>query len=84
VDINPKATNNQDTIHRPHEAQEEGRPKWVLWSFLEGEQNTHRSKYGDKVLSTLRKGHPETVPPEDSSHIQLPNPDAKNCVLKGS
>jgi hypothetical protein len=21
----------------------------VLWSFLEGEQNTHRSKYGDKV-----------------------------------
>jgi hypothetical protein len=24
----PKAPNNQDTIHRPHEAQEEGRPKF--------------------------------------------------------
>jgi hypothetical protein len=24
---------------------------WVLWSFLERVQNTHRSKYGDKVLS---------------------------------
>ena len=23
---------------------------WVVWSLLEGEQNTHRSKYGDKVL----------------------------------
>ena len=23
-----------------------------------------------------RKGHPETAPPEDSSHIQLPNLDA--------
>jgi hypothetical protein len=45
VDISPKAPNNQDTIHRPHEAQEEGRPK----SFLEGEQNTHRRKYRDKV-----------------------------------
>jgi hypothetical protein len=22
---------------------------WVLWSFLEGEQNTHRSKYGVNV-----------------------------------
>jgi hypothetical protein len=27
VDISPKAPNIQDTIHRPHEAQEEGRPK---------------------------------------------------------
>ena len=24
---------------------------WILQSFLEGEQNTHRSNYGDKVLS---------------------------------
>jgi hypothetical protein len=35
---------------------------WVLRSFLEGEQNTHRSKYGDKVLSRVwRKGYPETA-----------------------
>jgi hypothetical protein len=27
VDISPKVPNNQDTIHRPHEVQEEGRPK---------------------------------------------------------
>jgi hypothetical protein len=27
VDISPEAWNTQDTIHRPHEAQEEGRPK---------------------------------------------------------
>ena len=25
--ISPEAQNTQDTIHRPHEAQEEGRPK---------------------------------------------------------
>jgi hypothetical protein len=62
---------------------------WVLRSFLEGEQNTHSNTYEDKVLSTnWRKGHPETVPPGDSSHIQLPNPDtivdAKKCMLKGA
>jgi hypothetical protein len=62
---------------------------WVLRSFLEGEQNTHRSKYGDKLLSIdWRKGHQETVPPGDSSHIQISNPDtvvgAKRCMLKGA
>jgi hypothetical protein len=48
---------------------------------------TYRSKYVDKVLSRdRRKGHPETVPPRDSSHNQLTNPDtivdAKKCLLK--
>jgi hypothetical protein len=33
VDISPEA---QDTIHRAHEAQEEGRSMWILQSFLEG------------------------------------------------
>jgi hypothetical protein len=61
---------------------------WVLWYFL-AEQNTHRSKYGDKVWSRdWRKGHLVTVPPEDSSHIQFPNPDtivdAKKCLQKGA
>jgi hypothetical protein len=28
VDIIPEAWNTQDTINRPHEAQEEGRPKY--------------------------------------------------------
>jgi hypothetical protein len=51
VDISTKAPNNQDTIHRPHEAQEERRSMWAFQSFLEGEQNSLRSKYGDKMLS---------------------------------
>jgi hypothetical protein len=28
-----------------------GEKVWVLQSFVEGEQNTLRSKYGDKVLN---------------------------------
>jgi hypothetical protein len=32
VDISPKAPNNQDTIHRLHEAQEEGRPNYGCFS----------------------------------------------------
>ena len=61
----------------------------MLQSFLEGKQNTHRSKYGDKVWSRdWRKGHPDTVPPGDSSHIQSPNLDiivnAKKCMLEGA
>jgi hypothetical protein len=32
VDISPKAPNTQDTIHRPHEAQEEGRLKYGCFS----------------------------------------------------
>jgi hypothetical protein len=27
VDISPEAQNTQDTIHKPHETQEEGRPQ---------------------------------------------------------
>jgi hypothetical protein len=46
VDISPKSSNKQDTILRPHEAQEE---VWLLKPFLEREQNTHSSTYGDKV-----------------------------------
>jgi hypothetical protein len=60
----------------------------MLQLFLE-EQNTHRSKYGDKVLSRdSRKGHPETMPPGDSPHIQLPNPETivngKKYMLTGA
>jgi hypothetical protein len=37
VDISPKAQNTQDTIHRPHEAQVEGRPKYGCFrSFRRG------------------------------------------------
>ena len=73
--FSPKVWNTQDTIHRPYEAHEEERPKCRYYSASQkGEQNSHRRKYGDKMWSKdLRKGHPETVPPGDPSHIQLPN-----------
>jgi hypothetical protein len=34
VDIRPEARNRQDTIHKPHETQEEGRPKCGYFSTL--------------------------------------------------
>jgi hypothetical protein len=46
MDISPKAQTPQDTIHRPHEAQEKGKPKMrILRSFLEG-----RTKYPQKKI----------------------------------
>ena len=62
---------------------------WVL-QFLEGEQNTKLLTGANMEMKwrDWRKGHPETVPPGDSSHIQLPSPetlvDAKKCMLKGA
>jgi hypothetical protein len=43
----------------------------------------------DKVWSRdWRKGHPETAPPRDPSHIQLPNPDtiveSNKCLMTGA
>ena len=76
MDINPKAQNKQVTIHKPQEANEDGRPKWGMLCFLrEREQNAHRSNFGDKVWSRdWRKGHAETALPVDSSYKQSPNP----------
>ena len=42
MDISPKAQNKQDTIHRPQEAQEEGRPKCGCFGF---------SEKGNKILT---------------------------------
>ena len=89
MDIIPKPLDIQDTAHRPHEAQEEGRPKSGCFgpSYKE-EENTHWIKYEDKVQSRdWRKGHPENVPTRDSSQTQSSNTyiivDAKNCLLEG-
>ena len=45
--------------------------------LLEGEQNTHRSKYGDKVWNRdWRKDHSETAPPgtvEGDNQLQEAN-----------
>ena len=51
--------------------------------------NKYESKYGDKVWSRdWRKGHTETAPPGDPSHIQLPNQDtlvdANKFLLTGT
>jgi hypothetical protein len=49
---------------------------WVLQSFLEGGTNYSREEiWGQSLEQRLRKGHPETAPPGDPSHIQTPNPD---------
>ena len=45
VDISPEAQNTQGTTCKTHETQEEGRPKCILWSFLEG-----ATKYPGKEL----------------------------------
>ena len=60
----------------------------MIQSFLEGEQNTQGMKYRDKVWSRdQRKGYPESEPPGESFHIQIPNPDtivdAKKCWVTG-
>jgi hypothetical protein len=59
---------------------------WIFQCFKKGEQNTHRRKYGEKLWSRdWRKGHPESAPPENPTHIQSPKPetieDAKKCLL---
>ena len=72
LNISPEAWNIQDTIHRPNEAYEEGRPKYgYLGPSWNGEQNTNGRIYRDKVWNRgWRKSHPETVLPGDPSHIQ--------------
>jgi hypothetical protein len=44
---------------------------------------------GNKIHmgANTEKGHPETVPPGDTSNIQSPNPDTivnAKCMLKGA
>ena len=96
MNISPKAQNNQNTIHRPHEAQEEVTPQcecfvffFVFLVFLlllllfEKGKNTHRGNYGDKVWGRdWRKGHPETVLCGDSWYKQSPNSDIIMDVKK--
>jgi hypothetical protein len=69
----------------------------VLQSFLKAEQNTHGSKCGDKVsIRDCKKGHPDTAPPGDPSHLPSPKADIivddkrmltgswYSCPLRGS
>jgi hypothetical protein len=83
VDIIPKTRTTQDTIHKPHEAQEEGRSMCGKGSKM----HTGANMEIKCRIETEKKGHPGTVPPGNSSHIQLPNSDtivdAKKYMLKG-
>jgi len=52
------------------------------------EQNTYRRNYVAKILrSVWKKGHPEIVPPGNTSHIQSPNadtiPNVTKCMFTG-
>ena len=53
------------------------------------EQNSHGSKYGEKVWSRdIWKGRSEPAPPGDPTHILLPNADtlvdAKKYMMTGA
>jgi hypothetical protein len=50
VDFSLEAQNTQDTIHKGHETQEEGRPKsGYIDPFQKGVENIHGSGYRAKV-----------------------------------
>ena len=58
----------------------------VLRSFLErGTKYSQEQISKQSVEQRLKKGHPKTAPPGDSSYIQPPNPDtivdSKMCRL---
>jgi hypothetical protein len=60
VDISPEAQYTQDTIHRTHEAQEEGRPKCAYFGpSYKGKQNTYgRTKFGAETEETATQRLP--------------------------
>jgi hypothetical protein len=62
---------------------------WIIWSFLEGGTKYPREEIYRQVWSRdWGKGHPETAPPGDLSHIQPPNletsMDANKYLLTGA
>jgi hypothetical protein len=89
VDISPEVQNTQDKIHRPHEAQEEGRTVDTLGLLrrenkILTEGNTEIKCGAETEGMTIQRlnhlGNP--------SYIQSPNPDtivdANKCLLTGA
>ena len=89
MDISAKALNTQNTIHRPHEAQEEGRPKCGFSVLL---------RKGNKIIiganmETKYRAETEGKAIQRLSHVGI-HPrysyqtqtlvDAKKCMLKGA
>jgi len=57
MNASPKSENTPNMIYRSHEAQSRENKVCMLRSFTEGQEYTHRRKYGEKVWSS-RKCHP--------------------------
>jgi hypothetical protein len=84
-----KLRNTQDTIHRPHEAQEEGRPKlWILWSFLERRRKYPWEKIQrQSVEQRLKERSPRDCPTWGSIPYTVTKPDTivnAKCFLTGA
>ena len=82
--LNPKI---QFTDHM--KLKEKENQMWVLQSFLEGvTKYSWEEIQRQSVEQKLKKGHPETAPPGDPSHKQLPKADtsvnAKKSMLTGA
>jgi hypothetical protein len=58
---------NSIFFHKPHESQEEERPKYGHFGSLKRKEITNGRNYKDKLWSRdSRNGHAETVPPGNS------------------
>jgi hypothetical protein len=83
VDISLKAQNIQDKIHRPNEAQEEGKG-WILRSFLEGETEYPWEEIQRQSVEQRLKERPSRDCPTWGSIHSL-NPDStvytNKCLL---
>jgi len=90
VDISTKSQNTQDTIHRPHEAQEEGRPKCGCFSHsYNGEQKYSQEEMWTQSLEQRLKERPfRDCPTWGSIPYMTTNPyntvDAKKWMLIGT
>ena len=71
MDINPKAPNNQDRIHRPHEAQEERRPKCGFFGpFLKEKMVVYDTGCGLLHLEYIHYISPKAQNTQDTIHRQ--------------
>jgi hypothetical protein len=69
VDNSPKAPNNQDTIYRPHEAQEEGRAKCGY--FLEALLRSRTKILTGVNMEIKYRTETEGKAPQELSHLGI-------------
>ena len=69
-----KAQNTQDTTHRPHEVQDEGRPKCGYFDpYWKVYQNTHGSQPTNRLIIGSPMEHLERGPKELKRFAALPD-----------